>query len=310
MTYSLYAVDFDGSNDYATAGDVLGFERTDSFSFALWVKSAPGNNGYFLGKRGDSPTYTGYNIGAVSSDYLFIAICHDNAVSDKIEMKTSGVDFSGRWIHLVWTYDGSSSASGITCYVNGSSVSLTTTLDGLTGSITNAADFWLGSAISAIPGRCKICRLNEVGVYDKELSSSEVAWIYNGAVPISLLDASAPSNLVGYWRMGDGDTYPTLSDSSGNGYDATMTSMASADIVEDNIGGSPGLHVVLGSGGTTVTTYYKMRARDDSVPPPGFVTWTVTSNPDFEGVSFSTGTPTPVGSMVAGSAVVVDTWEE
>lgn len=74
----------------------------------------------------------------------------------------------------------------------------------------------------------------------------------------------------------------------------------------------PGTYYGLTSseGGTIITKYFKMRARDDGVPAPGYVTWVVTDEPDFAGAGFSGGSPTPVGSMIAGSAAVVAEWEE
>lgn len=74
----------------------------------------------------------------------------------------------------------------------------------------------------------------------------------------------------------------------------------------------PGTYYGLTSseGGVIATKYFKMRARDDGVPAPGYVTWVVTDEPAFDGAGFSGGTPTPVGSMIPGSAVVVAEWEE
>ena len=40
------------------------------------------------------------------------------------------------------------------------------------------------------------------------------------------------SNPDHWWRMGDGDTFPTLTDVNG-GLDATMVNMTVADIVSD-----------------------------------------------------------------------------
>ena len=67
------------------------------------------------------------------------------------------------------------------------------------------------------------------------------------------------------------------------------------------------LPVVGGIGGADTVLRYKMRAQDDGVPAPGFVTW-VSVGPDFPGTGFSGGTPTPVGSMIPGSAVAISNW--
>lgn len=63
-------------------------------------------------------------------------------------------------------------------------------------------------------------------------------------------------------------------------------------------------------GGAPPTQRYKMRAQDGGAAPPGYVTWVVVGSPDFAGDYYSTGVPTPVGPMVAGSAVVATDYEE
>ena len=86
-----------------------------------------------------------------------------------------------------------------------------------------------------------------------------------------------------------------------------------AGYVVDLGGPSSGLTINVRAGGlvdqNTATpgaaVSYRMRALDDGA---GYVTW-VSSTADFAGAGFPGGTPTPVGSMVAGSAVVIGTWE-
>ena len=60
--------------------------------------------------------------------------------------------------------------------------------------------------------------------------SSNIADIYNSGTPsdLSLLTSSP----VHFWRMGDGDTFPTLRDVIGSA-DFTMSNMTVADIVND-----------------------------------------------------------------------------
>lgn len=72
--------------------------------------------------------------------------------------------------------------------------------------------------------------------------------------------------------------------------------------------GRPGL--VNSLGGAPPTQQYKMRAQDSGASPPGYVTWVVVGSPDFAGDYYSAGTPTPIGPMVAGSAVVATEYEE
>ena len=76
--------------------------------------------------------------------------------------------------------------------------------------------------------------MDEVSVWNKELTSGEVSEAYNSGSPTNLASHSATANLVGWWRMGDGDTFPTLTDNSTNSNDGTMTQMESGDIQSDS----------------------------------------------------------------------------
>jgi hypothetical protein len=62
--------------------------------------------------------------------------------------------------------------------------------------------------------------IDEVGIFDAELSASDITAIYNSGVPTSL---SSYSSLTNWWRCGDGDTAPTLLDNGSGGNNGTMT---------------------------------------------------------------------------------------
>ena len=62
------------------------------------------------------------------------------------------------------------------------------------------------------------------------LVKTKVSNIYNSGSPFDLsLLGAAPAH---WWRMGDGDTFPALTDISGSA-DFTMYNMTVADIVND-----------------------------------------------------------------------------
>jgi hypothetical protein len=72
----------------------------------------------------------------------------------------------------------------------------------------------------------------------------------------------------------------------------------------------PGERELQLAGGGGVSKKYKMRAIDsDQTDPPRYITW-LADEPDFLGTGYSSGTPTPTGSMLGDSAVVVSEWEE
>ena len=61
--------------------------------------------------------------------------------------------------------------------------------------------------------------VDEFALFDEELNNTQVTDIYNSGTPI---DLSSHSDLVGYWRMGENDSSPTISDLSGQGNDMTL----------------------------------------------------------------------------------------
>ena len=118
------ALSFDGVDDYVNIGNVeaLNFERTDTFSIEAWIRSSkrdasilskftPGNRGWEFLLNGELPPKPALMLSNtwISNSPL------GNAVFAWSLAPFSGTDFD----HVVVTYDGSSSAEGISFYVNG-----------------------------------------------------------------------------------------------------------------------------------------------------------------------------------------------
>jgi hypothetical protein len=215
IKFSDWSVEFDGATEYATAGDVLGFEYTDDFSISCWIKTTTTATGVLVGKVGDSPTYTGYQFFMSAWGLRFVLVNSDLA-ADKIQVYTLATLNDGDWHHVAVTWAGNASpdAGDVTFYVDGSESALVVDINALTGTILTSNAFYLGGRASAGQLAPFNGLIDEVAVYDKELSSGEVTWIYNTAVPNDLGDGAAPSDLVAWWRMGDEDTFPTLVDRS------------------------------------------------------------------------------------------------
>ena len=219
--FSQTALDFDGSNDYVTMGNVLPFERDEAFSISAWVYlTSTSTSTYFAitGKYQNSGNYSGYQLYAYNNKLHFILRGNSSMVGNSDTNLTANT-----WHHVVGTYDGSDTSSGIKTYINGSLDVLSQA--GSTGtSILSNTPYNIGSrAGGSLPFQGNI---DDVSVYSTELSSSDVTDIYNSGHP---KDESERSGLVGYWKMGDGDTYPTLTDNSTNSNDGTMTNMDSGD---------------------------------------------------------------------------------
>ena len=76
----------------------------------------------------------------------------------------------------------------------------------------------------------RVAPIDEFGYWNQELTASQVSNLYNSGVPTDLTTFSPSASHV--YRMGDGDTFPTIEDKVGNA-DQTMTNMASSNFVTD-----------------------------------------------------------------------------
>jgi hypothetical protein len=158
-----------------------------------------------------------------------------------IRLKTANSTLSvGSWANIILTYDGGttgSSSGSISNYYSRFEIFV----DGASQSVTNSnGNFgWssgvdsdlirLGRRASGNDYMKKSTKLDEVAVWGSD-ETANVASIYNSGDPLDLSTlGSAPSN---WWRMGDGDTFPTLADNVGS-IDLTMNNMTVADIVND-----------------------------------------------------------------------------
>lgn len=71
--------------------------------------------------------------------------------------------------------------------------------------------------------------IDEVAVFNTALTSDNVNEIYNGGTPSDL----STYNPVAWYRNGDGDTFPTITDNGSGGNNGTMINMEAGDIVND-----------------------------------------------------------------------------
>jgi hypothetical protein len=240
--YSIESLTFDGVNEYVTMGNVLGFEYTDAFSYSFWVKTSGSDGGYLLSKMEDSPNYRGYGVYRLSGGTLRLHFINIDA-SSRLTVDTTRTINDGKWHHVVVTYDGSATPAGVYCYIDNSSDTLSTVQDNLAGTMITAAPFNLNGRGDGI--LLTAAQLDEVSVWNKDLTSGEVSEVWSGGHPANLDLHSANANLVGWWRMGENISFPTIpdmvqsagenpypliADYSGNGYDGTFVGGSSAAI--------------------------------------------------------------------------------
>ena len=247
-----YSVNFNQS-DYltATASTSNPFYRTsngagsgDAWSVSFWFKGGSSNNQNqtivgFGGNDADNEgqVWIRYNA-QTTNDRLVLQYGSNN---NRLVLETpNGSITPGTWEHWLVTYDGGTtgSASGdisnyysrFSIYKNGVAQATTNSHNNYGWSSSVPADLFY---IARRPGTGSYLRNNsridELAIWASDESSNAAA-IYNSG---STHDLSALGSPPDHWyRMGDGDTYPTIQDSIAS-LDLTMTNMTAADIVSD-----------------------------------------------------------------------------
>ena len=253
------ATSFDGTDDTCkTSGAPSELTVNNSSAGRGWSISAwiyvPSGSMKILGKH---QAWQASPIGAYFSEfYLFIDYAR------RFKLKLWGSDGSGNmytsggsevsmtlrcdtavtannWYHIVYTYDLGSATDSIVGYVDGvkfehggsggAAATLTTT-GTWSAPVTTSCKFIVNNPQQAV-GTANFDEFSadEIATFDEVLTQAQVDDLYGDGTPG---DAAVVSSYVtGLWRMGDGDTHPTITDHSGNGNDLTMTNMASDDFV-------------------------------------------------------------------------------
>ena len=213
--FSRKSIELDGVDDFVTMGDVLNManDGSDAFSISFWVKTSNGSNiQRFVSKiTSGADGYGIYQNGNII--YMLIGSYLNNCIFNSYNFPQLN---NNTWHHIVWTYDGSQSASGMKLYINGG----TTVLPGGTtnlpiNSVTTTTDFRIGA-------RNQLGTMDEIAFFNSALSQTDVTTIYNGGVPNDISSLSPLS----WWRCGDGDTAPTLTDNGSGGNNGTMTNFS------------------------------------------------------------------------------------
>jgi len=196
---SNYSMSFDGSSEYIGCGDNLNFERTDSFSASVWVKPDATEVSQILGKQLNSSPFSGYAIQTTVSNKIRIVLM--NGTTNRIYVDTTSTISTSSWYHIAFTYDGSSSVTGVKIYIDGSPVSSSTVYDNLTLSISNNASFSIGSRNNA--GLNFNGKIDHVAIFDYVLSSSQISDLYGNSTNGVGDPMSLSTKPVAYYKLGE-----------------------------------------------------------------------------------------------------------
>ena len=223
---NIYSTHFDGVDDYVDLGVTGMSAAKNTGSISAWFKL-------------DTTSVSCDLMRIYEDDNNFVRILYHNSTAElrsyykaggtaNLAFTTDAVEGDGLWHHIAttWAKDGN-----LKIYLDGT-LKDTTAISGTfigsftTATIGNDADggaFWIGN-------------IDEVTLFNKELSLTEVTSLYNDGLPFNPVPLTP---LIGYWKMGDGGivgdpiaTFPTIPDETGNN-DGTMTNMTSTDFQAD-----------------------------------------------------------------------------
>lgn len=243
------SVDFGGTKYLSATASLLdatlgrsgnGSGSSDAWSISTWFKPSTDTSGQVLFYYGASDTTNGGHIElryVGNGDKLRVRY---GSTQNYLQLQTSDNALTHSvWNHVLLTYDGGttgSSSGDISSYYSRFKLYI----DGVLVSTNNSQNNYGWSA--AVSGQNlrvgryssgqylkAVSRVDELSIWNSD-QASNVADIYNSGATHDLSNLTTPP--THWWRMGDGDTYPTLQDNMGSA-DFTMYNMTSADIVTD-----------------------------------------------------------------------------
>ena len=220
----------------------------NAHSYSLWFK--PGTNT----ATAQSIFYGVSQLGTFSgTSYIDLRWAGNNSNQQRLRLQYSASTGSnrlvlltlpntvigGNWYHICVTFGGG--AAGLTTashtmklYINGTEQTVDTSTfsqgDGVADNDGPIEPVYVGFGRNPSGFHLRQCLIDEFGYWNQELSSSDVTNLYNSGEP-SDLTVFSPS-CAHIYRMGDADTFPTITDRVGDA-DQTMTNMSSSAFVTD-----------------------------------------------------------------------------
>ena len=223
-----YALDFDGTNDNVSANGAatsLNSENNSSsvpLSVSVWVYPENGTKDQIIfGLYKNSTFIDGPSVWFGDNDNRF-------GYYDKINTSTiysSNTYSINNWYHVVLTIG--MNRAGV-LYINGSSALTISAANGEGGldMFSIGVDYDSSGGSAANPSQYFDGKIDEVAVWNDELTSAEVTAIYNSG---KMLNVSSDSgnyasaiNLKGYYRFNEGSG-TSLQDNSSNSNTGTIT---------------------------------------------------------------------------------------
>ncbi len=210
---------FDGVDDFVNIGTTsLGI--TTALSISVWVKTtrATGTFAQIIGEyKWGITTQRNWILYLSNSGNRIGFVNYNDAGQRPINVAVPAVDANiddGQWHHVLVTWDNTTNTNSFKIFFDGNVVlQHTPSLTGIRS--VSSIPTYIGNGQDA--NRAFQGELDEIAVWNSDQSANASA-IYNSGVPNDISSLSPLS----WWRCGDGDTSPTLTDNGSGGNDGTM----------------------------------------------------------------------------------------
>lgn len=165
-------LNFDGLNEYINCGDIANFERDEAFSIGCWFKTGIVTTERTLFAKFDASGWMGYWVYFNEWRELGFIISSDGGSIITVLSETFDDD---EWHYLLFTYDGSSTASGIKVYIDDILKTLTVFQDDMIlGSMQTTVPFQIAARDGSMNFKGL---LDEVAIYGSEMPNPNDAWL-------------------------------------------------------------------------------------------------------------------------------------
>ncbi len=206
------SLEFDGTDDYIqiTSDGSISFDQLEPFTFEAWVL-ARNPLSRIINKFQGGPS-RGIDF-AINGQKLHVNISHDGGSNDRIVISSFEDIPLNEWVHVAFTYNGSSDASGVTMYLNGVALTNNVTQNALTGTILASNDYVIG--VDYQLAEFMDGKIDEVRIWSTNRSTMDIQ------DNIYTRFQGNEAGLVGYYTF-DEDNGSNVVDMSGNGNDGLI----------------------------------------------------------------------------------------
>jgi hypothetical protein len=168
---------FDGG-EYIQVGTALNYEGTQPLTIGFWIKhNSTGVEEAIISNLDSTNNFIGYEVFLGSSGNPAIWIINNYSGNNYLELNIANDLTDGLWHHVVFTYSGSRTGTGVSIYIDGSSVTPNIINNTLSGTSVSTKQLTFGARRDGTSPLT--AQIDDLRIYDRVLSASEVSDWYN-----------------------------------------------------------------------------------------------------------------------------------